>query len=78
LEFRYRILQGRRRVISLEDRGRASIQMVSPRRIVAVKNLAAQGLQPGDYILEVEVKDEVSRRSVSSRQRFRIMERPPG
>ena len=76
LAFRYRILQGNRLLSRLDDLGQVSIQMASPQRVVALKSLAVEGLQPGKYTLEVEVEDQISRQSASARQPFRILKAP--
>ena len=47
------------------DRRGESIQFYSGQRMVLIKGLSLNGLNPGEYVLKVHVRDGISQRQVA-------------
>ncbi|MDA2928702.1 GWxTD domain-containing protein [Acidobacteria bacterium AH-259-O06] len=56
----YRISREGQTVVELVDESGQSIQYYSPQRMVLIRDLPGQNLQPGRYRLEVEIRDRIA------------------
>ncbi len=74
LEVTYRILRDGERIFETSDGSGESIQLASGRRVVLIKQLPVQELQPGRYQLQLSVHDRILNRSADSKETFVIEE----
>ncbi|MGH9340789.1 MAG: GWxTD domain-containing protein [Acidobacteriota bacterium] len=70
LEVRYRISRGEDLLLELIDERGESVQYFSDERIVLVRKLPVEGLEPGRYRVEVEVRDRIAERTVRAGDDF--------
>jgi GWxTD domain-containing protein len=77
LQVQYRVLQGVRAVGEVVDDSGASIQFVSPLRVVLVQVLRLDRLAPGRYTLDVEATDRISGQRVTARDSFQVIDPEP-
>ena len=54
-----------------EDRGE-SVQFVSAQRLVVAKRLPLTNLPPAEYLLHIEITDNLSAKSVATKHRFKV------
>jgi GWxTD domain-containing protein len=74
LRVNYKLFRGDRLLRQTIDENGESIQYFSNQLIVLVKGLRVEGLEPGDYRLEVEVSDLLSERQLTAVEKFRLVE----
>lgn len=74
LEVTYRILRDGEQIFETSDGSGESIQLASGRRVVLIKQLPVQELQPGRYQLQLSVHDRILNRSADSKETFVIEE----
>lgn len=74
LTSRFRILKDGQVVREEIDDGGDSIQYFSGRRIVVIRRLDLQGLEPGRYQVQVDIQDRISNQELSREDAFRIEE----
>jgi hypothetical protein len=70
----YRLLKGRKVLKQAVDEDGESTQYFSNQRIVLIKALSFENLEPGDYQVEVQVKDRLSDQDVTVVDQFKLVE----
>jgi hypothetical protein len=73
LHLTYRLRRNGEIVRKFEDPTGASIQYFSGQRVVVVRFIHLEGLEPGDYQVSVAVEDQLSRQSVEVSDTFAIV-----
>ncbi len=73
LRIAYRVKQGDEQVAEWVDEQGASIQHFSNQRVVIIANLPISDLDTGDYRLEVEVFDQISGKTITARDRVKLL-----
>lgn len=77
LSVTYKVLdQNDQTVLEVMDESGESIQFFSGQRVVLIKDLPVQQLQPGSYRLQVEVRDRIKNEVVSSKDSFELQPAP--
>ena len=74
LKVSYRLLKDGKPVKEFIDEGGESVQYYSGRRVVLIKVLPLQNLEPGDYSLQVESQDLIGNQTVTNSDRFKVIE----
>lgn len=74
LRVTYRLLKDQELLRMAVDEKGESTQFFSPRRVVLMKHLSLEGLQPGKYRIEMEVTDLTRQESVKAGSDFTIVE----
>ena len=74
LKVSYRLLKDGKPVKEFIDEGGESVQYYSGRRVVLIKVLPLQNLEPGDYSLQVESQDLIGNQTVTNSDRFKVVE----
>jgi hypothetical protein len=73
IESNFRIYRGDRMVLEIEDPDQRSIHFFSSGRIVLVRQLQVNLLSPGDYRLEVQVRDLIKDEEITATDRFKLI-----
>jgi GWxTD domain-containing protein len=73
LETQYRIRRGDRAVLEVTGGSLEGVRLYNDRRAALVKILPIRDLEPGNYQLDLTVKDLVGKKSVSRTERFEIL-----
>jgi hypothetical protein len=68
----YKLVKDGRVLKMASDENGESTQFASGQRVVLVKNLSLEGLEPGDYQVQVEVVDRLSDRRVHANGAFTL------
>ncbi len=74
LRVTYRLFSGDQLLRQAVDENGESTQFFSPQRIVLMKHLTLEGLDPGKYRIEIEVTDLTRKESVKAGNDFTIVE----
>jgi len=70
----YRLLKGKEVKRQAVDERGESTQYFSNRRVVLIKALSFEGLEPGSYRVEVNVKDRLTDQKISTGEEFRLVD----
>jgi hypothetical protein len=73
LKVTYKLYHDGKLLASAVDENGESIQFFSGRRVVVMKHLSLDGLQPGDYQVEIEVQDELTNESLQQKGDFTVV-----
>jgi hypothetical protein len=74
IETRYRISRNGQTVVQLVGGEQEGLRIYSDERVALVKVLPTNGLEPGKYRVEVEIRDLVNQQSVRAAQEFQLVE----
>lgn len=74
LEVHYRVYRDEAPLLELADEEGESVYFHSGRRVVLLKVLELDGLSPGDYRLEVVVRDRLTDSTVRVDEKFTLVE----
>ena len=72
LRVSYKLLRGGDTIIEVVDESGESVQYFSGRRVVLIKSLPTQNLEPGKYRITVEVQDRIKNQVVTATDDFQI------
>ena len=72
LQLTYRILHDGNVVKQVVDLVGQSIQFYSEQRIVLIKKLDLTGIEPGNYLIQLKVEDQISNQQFTAEDRFDI------
>jgi GWxTD domain-containing protein len=76
LEAEYRVFRDNRLVLEVSDETGESVQLVSSGRVVLVRRLQVNLLDPGQYRIEVRVRDAIRDEELVMNDRFELVSAP--
>jgi len=74
LTINYRVSRDSQLVVEWIEQGGESIDYFSPGRVILLKALRTQNLEPGRYQLAIDISDQITSQSASVSQEFELVE----
>lgn len=74
---RYLVRKGQDVIANIIDNKNSSVQYFSRQRVVLIRGFSLKDFEPGDYQLDIELQDQISKKTVQASQRFEVVESNP-